>query len=159
MQHLFRTAPLLALMVLAGCASSAGTADLGYRLPGPRDAAYAPAAEPTPAPSKQIAEAQSLTDVTGFVDPAALQLMSEKEKSEAASAQFNALQFGRTGAPRAWQGDRGASGEVVVGPPVNVNSLYCRDFTHTITAGSQNFVKKGTACREFDGHWSVVSTG
>ena len=64
--------------------------------------------------------------------------------------------FGRTGAPRAWQGDRGASGQVVVGPPVNVNSLYCRDFTHTVTAGGQTYSKKGMACRELDGRWNVV---
>jgi hypothetical protein len=80
-----------------------------------------------------------------------------KERSEAASAQFNALQFGRPGAPRAWQGDRGANGQVLVGPPVNVNSLYCRDFTHSVTAGGQSYSKKGMACRELDGSWGVVS--
>lgn len=157
MQQILRALGVTAILALAGC-SGGGTqvSNLGPTLAQPN-----PALQPVlvPAPSQQIAAAQSMTDVTGFVDAAALGLMSPQEKSEAASAQFNALQFGRTGAPRAWQGDRGASGQVVVGPPVNVNSLYCRDFTHTITAGGQSFSRKGTACRELDNSWSVVSAG
>ena len=155
MQQIVRAVPLLALIGLAGC-SSTGIRDLGPTLPQPgQPTQLQTAALPTP-PSQQIATAQSLTDVTAFIDQAALRLMSERERTEAASAQFQALQFGRAGAPRSWSGDRGASGNVVVGPPVNVNALYCRDFTHTVAAGGQNFVKKGMACRELDGRWGVV---
>ena len=46
-------------------------------------------------------------------------------------------------------------GAVTVGPYVRVNLIDCRDFTHTVTIGGQNFVKKGTACREADGSWTV----
>ena len=82
--------------------------------------------------------------------------MSAKERTEAASAQFNALQFGRAGAPRAWAGDRGATGSVTVGPPVPVNNLYCRNFTHVVTVSGQAYTKQGMACRETDGSWGVV---
>jgi surface antigen len=155
MPQIFRAAPFLAVLVLAGCASSASTGDLGYTLPGPGATTTTAA---LPSPQQQITTAQSMTDVTAFVDPAALKLLSERERTEAASAQFNALQFGRTGAPRSWSGDRGATGQVLVGPPVNVNSLYCRDFTHMVAVGGQTFSKKGMACRELDGRWGVVST-
>lgn len=112
------------------------------------------------APATTTAAASSMTDVSAFVDPTALGLLSSKSKAEAASAQFNALQFGRVGAPRNWVGDNGQSGAVTVGPYVRVNLIDCRDFTHTVTAGGQNYVRKGTACREADGSWTVnVTTG
>jgi surface antigen len=154
MQQILRAFPLLGLLALAAC-SSTSTADLGPTLAQPGMGPTMQTAA-LPQPSQQIATAQSMTDIAAFVDPGAVKLVSEKERTEAAAAQFNALQFGRTGAPRAWQGDRGASGQVVVGPPVNVNALYCRDFTHTVNAGGQTFAKKGMACREADGRWSVV---
>jgi surface antigen len=158
MSQLFRAAPLLVVLALAGCSSSSSTADLGYTLPGPGNTTTQMVAA-VPSPQQQLTTAQSMTDVTAFLDPAALRLLSERERTEAASAQFNALQFGRTGAPRAWAGDRGASGQVLVGPPVNVNSLYCRDFTHVVAVNGQTFTKKGMACRETDGRWGVVPTG
>jgi surface antigen len=154
MLNLLRVFPLIAALALAGC-SSTRTADLGPVLPGPGSPVSTPASIQA-APAQQVAAAQSLTDVAAFVDPAALGLMSPKERAEAASAQYNALQFSRTGAPRAWSGDRGASGSVTVGPPVPVNSLYCRNFTHAVTVGGQIYSKQGMACREADGSWAVV---
>jgi surface antigen len=155
MQQLLRAFPLLGLLTLAACGTTGSVRDLGPTLPQPGASTQMQTAA-LPPPSQQIASAQSMTDVNAFLDPAVVSRLSEKERTEAAAAQFNALQFGRTGAPRAWSGDRGASGNVVVGPPVNVNALYCRDFTHTVTAGGQSFVKKGMACRELDGRWGVV---
>ena len=161
MQQILRSiSAVIAISALAACSGGGVTvSNIGPTLAQPNPALQSGSATVATAPSQQIASAQSLTDVTAFVDPAALNLLSPKEKSEAASAQFNALMFGRTGAPRAWQGDRGASGQVVVGPHVNVNSLTCRDFTHTVNAGGKSFTRKGTACREADDSWSVVSTG
>lgn len=107
------------------------------------------------APAETRAVATAMTDVSAFVDPAALGLMSAKSKTEAAGAQFNALQFGRVGAPRNWVGDNGQAGAVTVGPYVRVNLIDCRDFTHTVTIAGQQYSKKGTACREADGSWTV----
>lgn len=126
----------------------------GSTLPRPNPALQT--ASLAPPPAQQIATAQAMTDVSGFLDPAAIGLLSAKERSEASTAQFNALQFGRPGAPRAWQGDAGATGQVMVGPYVRVNNIDCRDFTHTVTVSSQSYSRQGTACRELDGRWSVA---
>ena len=101
------------------------------------------------------ASTAGLSDVTAFVDPTAIAKLSAKDKAEASSAQFNALTFGRPGAPRAWAGDSGATGNVLVGPYVRVNNIDCRDFTHTVTIAACPTRKKGTACREADGTWTV----
>lgn len=111
-------------------------------------------AQPTPA--QATASARAMTDVTGFIDASAVVSLTANDRSQAANAQFNALQFGRAGAPRSWQGDAGTTGRVTVGPIVRVNNLDCRDFTHTVTLGGKASARKGTACREPDGSWAVV---
>lgn len=157
MQHILRAISLVPLLALAGCGgSSVQVSNIGPTLAQPNPALQS-GTVPAAAPSQQIATAQSMTDVTAFIDATVLPRLSPREQTEAASAQFNALQFGRTGAPRSWQGDTGASGQVLVGPPVNVNALYCREFTHTVTLAGQAYPKKGMACREADGRWGVVS--
>src|SRR4051794_14280589 len=145
--------PLFAL-TLAACAST-----------GPTQVAQAPVAAapvfvaPTGPSVAQTTQAALMTTsiANGFVDPAALSLMTAKDSAEANSAQFYALQFGRPGAPRQWSGDKGSTGAVAVGPYVRVNNLDCRDFTHTVKANGQDYIKKGTACREQNGNWAVVS--
>ncbi len=148
-------APLFALG-LAGCAST-----------GPTQVATAPVvAQPVivqpmvPTTAQTVQQARLTTSIAnGFVDPAALALMSAKDSNEANSAQFYALQFGRPGAPRQWAGDKGTTGSVAVGPYVRVNNLDCRDFTHTVKLNGADYVKKGTACREQNGNWNVVQAG
>jgi surface antigen len=144
--------PLIAV-ALAGCSTT-----------GPTQIAQAPVAvapvvvQPmVPSSAQTVQQARLTTSVSsGFVDPAALSLMSAKDSNEANSAQFYALQFGRPGAPRQWAGDKGTTGSVAVGPYVKVNQIDCRDFTHTVKVGGKDYVKKGTACREQNGNWSVV---
>ena len=145
--------PVLAL-VLAGC-SSTGTSQVAQA---PVVTAPPVIAQPmVPSSAQTVQQARLTTSVSsGFVDPAALTLMTAKDSSEANSAQFYALQFGRPGAPRQWAGDKGTTGSVAVGPYVRVNNLDCRDFTHTVKVNGQDFVKKGTACREQNGNWAVV---
>jgi surface antigen len=145
-------APLLAL-ALAGC-SSTGTNQVAQA---PVAAAPVVVQPMVPSSAQTVQQARLTTNVSsGFVDPAALALMTAKDSSEANSAQFYALQFGRPGAPRQWAGDRGTTGSVAVGPYVKVNQIDCRDFTHTVKVNGQDYVKKGTACREQTGNWSVV---
>lgn len=143
--------PLFAL-TLAACAST-----------GPTPVAQAPLvaapvmAQPLVAtPAQTTQQALSTTSVAnGFVDVGALAAMTANDSAQANSAQFYALQFGRPGAPRAWAGDKGTTGSVAVGPYVRVNNLDCRDFTHTVKINGQEYVKKGTACREQNGNWAV----
>lgn len=133
---------------LAGCAGFPSTPSSFAPVPGTDTATTS--ATPT-------AEFAAST-IVQFLDPAAVERMSEREKSEAASAQYYALQFGRPGAPRLWSGDAGASGEVTVGPFVKVNLLDCRDFTHQVSIGNAEFPRSGTACREEGGDWAVVAS-
>ena len=111
-----------------------------------------------PSPSQTTQAALQTTNVSsGFVDPAVVPLLTAKDSAEANSAQFYALQFGRPGAPRNWTGDNGTTGSISVGPYVRVNNLDCREFTHTVKVRGTDYVRKGTACREVAGNWSVVS--
>lgn len=133
------------------------------------DLAMGPAYAPTPAPvsgalaplpqspALATASAAASTDLAGFIDPAAERLLNARSQSEARNAQFNALQFGRPAAPRLWTGDNGVGGQVTVGPFVRVNTIECRDFTHTVTAAGQSYARRGTACREADGTWTVAA--
>jgi surface antigen len=144
--------PLLAL-ALAGC-SSTGT---GRVAQAPVVAQPVIAQPMVPTTAQTVQTARLTTSIAnGFVDPAALALMTAKDSNEANSAQFYALQFGRPGAPRQWAGDKGTTGSVAVGPYVRVNNLDCRDFTHTVKLNGTDYVKKGTACREQNGNWNVV---
>jgi surface antigen len=144
--------PFLAL-TLAACVGTAPTSVV--QAPVATAPVIAAPIMPSPAQTTQAA-LQTTSIASGFVDPAALTLMTAKDSAEANSAQFYALQFGRPGAPRQWAGDKGSTGSVTVGPYVRVNNLDCRDFTHTVKVAGTDYVKKGTACREQTGNWAVV---
>lgn len=152
---LFRLLPLAGFIALAAC-SSTQTASL-YGQPVITQPVAPTALPPSTNPAQTNAEAMAMTDAGSFIDPQAASQLSANSRNQAAGAQYNALQFGRPGAPRNWQGDSGQSGVVVVGPYVRVNAIDCRDFTHTVTVAGQTYVKKGTACREPTGRWATVS--
>jgi len=151
MQKIVRTLFVLPAFALAACATAPSVTNIAT---GPATTAPVDQTVLT-APAQTISTAAATTDASAFVDPTAYAMLSEKSKTEVSGAQFNALQFGRVGAPRNWQGDKGQSGNVTVGPYVRVNLIDCRDFTNTVVIGGQSYVKKGTACREADGHWTV----
>ncbi len=149
---MLRLAPIVALTaaaLLTGCA----------RLDSLGPSAFAPTTE-TPQTTASVTPTEQFASSTIllFLDPDAVEKMSGKEKAEAASAQYYALQFGRPGAPREWQGDVSASGEVTVGPFVRVNELDCRDFSHLVKIGDAEYPRSGTACREAGGEWAVVAS-
>lgn len=154
MPHIARVLPMLALLALGGCSWGGG---------GPSESAGPVLAAPTPAPvaepvnsaSRATAET-ALTDISGYVDAAVLAKLTSRDRTEAVGAQYNALMYGRPGAPRAWAGDKGTTGQVVVGPYVTVNNINCRDFTHTVTLAGSSFSRKGTACRDPNGVWTVT---
>jgi len=156
MQQISRALLILPAFALAACATAPSMTPVAATT----DTTMTAPADPTllQAPAATISNAAATTDVSAFVDPTAYGILSSKSKAQVAGAQFNALQFGRVGAPRNWQGDSGQSGVVTVGPYVRVNLIDCRDFTNTVTAGGQSYVKKGTACRESDGSWTVSAT-
>ncbi|VAW19552.1 hypothetical protein MNBD_ALPHA12-415 [hydrothermal vent metagenome] len=109
-------------------------------------------------PKAATAAARRSTNIADFISAEALAKMSAKDKREATSAQFYALQFGRPGAPRRWSGDTGATGIITVGPFVRVNNLDCRQFVHKVTIEKTAYEKSGTSCREVNGGWNVAAT-
>ncbi|HEY4203288.1 MAG TPA: hypothetical protein VGM83_22260 [Devosiaceae bacterium] len=156
MKKFTRALPLIGLLALAGCADTGTSATVSQPiLTQPTPAPTMVSLPPPPAQTAAIAATQN-TDAAAYVDPTVLPLMSGSEQASASSAQFYALQFGRPGAPRTWAGSN-SKGSITVGPYVRVNNLDCRDFTNTVTAGGKDYVRKGTACREGDGTWSVVA--
>ena len=162
MRPLHRALSVAALLALAGCAtndsSSYSGPMLGAMTPSSTDQ-YGTTTDTTlantPPPAQTVATGVSNLDISTFVDPAGFGQMSAGSKSQAASAQYYALQFGRVGAARTWAGDNNVTGSVNVGPYVKVNNRDCRDFTNIVNIGSKSYTKRGTACRADDGSWAV----
>jgi surface antigen len=83
--------------------------------------------------------------------------LGEDDRAEALQAEYEALEYGRPGAPVTWSARRGGTyGEIVVGSTYEVNRLECREFTHTIYIGGRPRVAQGTACRQPDSTWRVL---
>jgi surface antigen len=156
MTPILRALFVVPLFALAGCMGTTATRT-AQMAPAPMmTPAVLPVVAAAPGPAEINAGAQASTSVLDFIDPAALPLLNDRSRSAASTAQYNALQFGRPGAPRNWKGEGGSVGLITVGPYVRVNALDCRDFTHTVTADGKSFALKGTACRETDGRWAVA---
>ena len=65
----------------------------------------------------------------------------------------------QVGTTRTWQNsDSGNAGSIT---PTQTyqrdDQTYCREFTQTLTIGSRTEEAYGTACREPDGTWDIVS--
>lgn len=70
-----------------------------------------------------------------------------------------ALESGRSGQAQSWSNpDSGHSGTVVPKPAYqNASGEYCREYQQTVTIGGNTEEAFGTACRQPDGSWKVVS--
>ena len=71
----------------------------------------------------------------------------------------DALEYQRSGTAAAWTNpDNGNEGTVT---PVRTyqrnDGSYCRDFTQTITVDGEFEEASGTACRQADGTWRMIS--
>ena len=86
------------------------------------------------------------------------QALDENDRRYAGEAQYRALEYGRSGAPVSWDNpDTGHRGQFVPTQAYTVNSLTCRDYTHTIYIDGQPQTARGQACRQSDGTWKPVS--
>jgi surface antigen len=82
---------------------------------------------------------------------------ADREKASAAASQ--ALESVPSGQSVAWRNpDSGNSGVVT---PVRTyqtsTGQHCREYTQTITIGGEKHQSYGTACRQPDGSWKIVS--
>ncbi len=98
-------------------------------------------------------------EIIKFVDSASYSQLSETDKTKAATAQFNALQFGRPGAPRKWVGSNGNKGEIIVGPFIRLDGQDCRTFEHSVSTSLATNKFSSTACRTNVGEWFTFMTG
>lgn len=83
--------------------------------------------------------------------------LGERDRRRALEAEYRALEYMQGGQTVAWTGTRGnLRGEVVAYQPYRVGSQDCRQYVHTVHAGGEPMVVRGTACRNPDGSWSPV---
>lgn len=157
MQQTVRFAPLFVALLLAGCT---GTSSNLQAQPTPIQptpgSIVAPLAVEPAQPVVVAVNAQTAGDASAFIDAGAYAKLSQADRAEAAAAQINALKFGRAGAPRNWGKAGSTSGVVTVGPFVQVNNTFCRNFTHVVTISGAAFTRQGTACKDASENWSVA---
>jgi len=86
-------------------------------------------------------------------------LLDERDKRLAAQAEQKALESAPTGQPVAWQNpDSGHSGTVTVTKTYQAaGGTYCREYKTTVTISGKPENAYGTACRQPDGSWKLVS--
>jgi surface antigen len=85
--------------------------------------------------------------------------MDAADRRQAQSAATHALETSPSGKSIAWRNpDTGNTGSVTpVRTYQTATGQYCREYTQTITIGGEKHQSYGTACREPDGSWRVVS--
>jgi surface antigen len=85
--------------------------------------------------------------------------LDEKDKSRQASATQTALETAPSGKSSTWVNpDSGHQGAVTPTRTYqNASGQYCREYTQTVTIGGQQHQGYGTACRQPDGTWKIVS--
>ncbi len=86
-------------------------------------------------------------------------LLDERDKKMAAEAQQKALETAPSGKSVAWRNpDNGHSGTVTPERTYQkANGQYCREFQTDVTVGGKSEKAYGTACRQPDGSWKIVS--
>jgi surface antigen len=86
-------------------------------------------------------------------------LLDQRDKRLAGEAAQRALETAPSGAAVAWQNpDTGHSGTVVPVKTYQADSgTYCREYQNTMTINGKKENSYGTACRQPDGSWKVVS--
>ncbi len=85
--------------------------------------------------------------------------MDEKDKQQAAATAQHNLETAKTGQSSSWHNpDTGHSGTVTPTKTYQKSSgEYCREYQQTVTVGGKTENAYGTACRQPDGFWKVVS--
>jgi len=83
--------------------------------------------------------------------------LSGQERGQALEAEYKALEYAQVGQPTMWGDLQGRHGEVRAATPYRVGSQDCRQYTHTLVLGSQPQVLRGTACRNADGSWTLLT--
>jgi len=84
--------------------------------------------------------------------------LDEQDRQLAYAAEMDALERGQAGAAVPWRSTHtGYYGNVVPGPYYDTGGQRCRQYTHTVYIGGRPQSARGTACRNPDGTWTIVS--
>ena len=99
------------------------------------------------------------TILGGLIGGAIGNRMDAADQQRANTAAAQALESAPSGQSVAWRNpDSGNAGAVT---PVRTyqtsGGQYCREYTQTITVGGERHQSYGTACRQPDGTWRIVS--
>jgi surface antigen len=99
------------------------------------------------------------TILGGLIGGAIGDRLDAADRQRANAAAMQALESVPSGQSVAWRNpDSGNTGVVT---PVRTyqtpSGQYCREYTQTITIGGERHQSYGTACREPDGSWRIVS--
>lgn len=108
--------------------------------------------------SKARGSATSDRTLIGGIGGTAIgQRLGATDRQRAASAEYRALEYGRSGTAVAWKGTKTpTSGTIVPGKPYKQGSVYCRSYTHRLRLGDTPETVRGTACRQPDGTWRTA---
>ena len=87
--------------------------------------------------------------------------MDKADRLAAEQARYAALENYETGESSYWYNpDSGNQGSFSPQPAYQTNEgQYCREYTQNITIGGETESGYGTACRQPDGSWKIVSGG
>ena len=84
--------------------------------------------------------------------------LDELDRQMAQSAYNDALEYNRSDVSTDWVNpDSGNSGSFTPTRTYTMNGRYCREYTQEIIIGGQKQTGYGTACRQPDGSWEIVS--
>lgn len=84
--------------------------------------------------------------------------LDELDRQMAQSAYKEALEYNRSDVSTDWVNpDSGNSGSFTPTRTYTMSGRYCREFTQEITIGGRKQTGYGTACRQPDGSWEIVS--
>jgi len=93
---------------------------------------------------------KSLTTIEGL-------RLNSTDKQNADNAEKKALNGAETGSVIKWQGSSGNYGSVVPGSIFSINGKTCRDLTHTVYMQGVPEIINGTACKDSQGRWDILS--
>jgi surface antigen len=83
--------------------------------------------------------------------------LSGPERGQALEAEYKALEYAQAGQAQMWGDVAGRHGEVRAATPYRVGSQDCRQYTHTLVLTGPPQVLRGTACRNSDGSWTLLT--
>lgn len=135
----------VALTALTGCVGTTGSLSTVTGLQ--------PVASTAPTSASLIASLDG-----GLIGRTNTPSISARDKSIALQSEYRALEYTAPAQPVYWQSENGRlSGSVIPSQPYRVGSQDCRQYAHLITANGTTREQNGTACRNQDGSWSLIS--